>query len=143
MKRGDWMTHQELDPSIKQFKRFVNQYPRLCEDIHSNKVSIQSVYEKWVQAGENDSYWHSFTNDHFKREENNASSKQTGELIQTIMDATKNMDISKVQSYVEQVSTAVQSVQEIVGNFKKTKESAQGKFSHTPSKNDFFTWMRD
>lgn len=137
------MTHHELDPSIKQFKRFVNQYPRLCADIHSKNVSIQSVYEKWMKVGEDDAYWDTFNNASHKQEENNASTEQTGELIQTIMDATKNMDMNKVQSYVEQVSAAVQSVQEIVESFKKTKESPHRKSYHTSPKNDFFRRMRD
>lgn len=143
MKRGDWMTHQKLDSSIKQFKRFVNQYPRLCEDIHRNKVSIQSVYEKWMQVGEGDSYWHAFSDEQLKENHHNIASKQTGELMQTIMDATKNMDLNKVQSYVEQVSTAVQNVQEVVESFRKTKEQPQRQFSQPSSRNVLFRRMRD
>lgn len=140
------MIDQQLDPSIQEFKQFINQYPQLCKDIHSKEMNIQYLYEKWSTLGEDDPYWRrykqnkSHSGEH-KEEELDAS--KTSEFVQTLMNATKNMDMAKVQTYVDQMSSAVMSVQEIVQEFNKNKTPPNSLKENTHSKNDFFRWMRD
>lgn len=135
------MVDRQIDPSIEKFKIFINQYPKICEDIHSNNVSVQALYEKWVTVGEDDPYWNTYNQNSSGTHTNEKSS--TSDVVQTLMTATKNMDISKFQTYVEQVSSAVQSVQEVMQQFNSDKDASSSTIDSQHANQTFSRWMRD
>ncbi len=137
------MVDQQIDPSIEKFKNFINQYPRICEDIHSNNVSVQALYEKWMTVGEDDPYWLTYNQSSSSTHTNKKEDSNTSDVVQTIMSATKNMDMSKIQTYVEQVSSAVQSVQEVMQQFNNNKDSSSSSTERQHADQKFFQWMRD
>lgn len=42
---------------MDEFRLFVNKHPLLKEEVASNKMTWQNVYENWVILGENDEMW--------------------------------------------------------------------------------------
>lgn len=143
---------EQLDPSILEFKYFINQYPRLCEDIQRKKTDVQSLYEKWVVLGADDSYWNKYTvepidrSDHQEGRSSTSPTEKnanTNDIIQTLIQATENLDMTKVQTYVEQVSTAVDSVQDVVRQFNDPKPGNVDQQRDPHQTNPFFQWMKD
>lgn len=139
------MVEEQFNPSIREFKQFINKQPHICEDIHAKNVNIQSLYEKWILLGEEDTFWKTYTQGNSRSPETDAQKlddSQGSDLVQTIMNAAEKMDMTKIENYVEEVSTAVRSVQEIVQQFNKEDSHASPK-SYAHSKDGFFKRMRD
>lgn len=150
------MPKEELDPSVQEFKQFINQYPTLCTDIHLNKVDLQMLYEKWVTDGEEDAYWDMYKTNNYNRvnegspsmpqadpQAKNSDDPGKPDLMKTIMQLTKNMDMTKVQKHVEQISEAVLSVQEVVHQFNQKKQKDVPSGTNREHDGHFFQWMKD
>lgn len=123
-----------LHPSVAAFKNFVNRHPKLLEEIRKSGRGWQEFYEKWAILDEDDPFWKEY-----KTEESNADkesknqeskkSKKTdhSDLIRQIMDYTQNLDAEKVQGQIEQLSKAIGTVQEIIGDIKKPSADKSSK----------------
>lgn len=127
-----------LDPSVQEFKDFVNKHPKIVREIRKSGRSWQEYYEKWALLGESDPYWNEFTE--ADTTDNHSQHKSTNEneekdLISQLMKYTQKVDVDKLQGQIDQLSKAVGSVQEMVSQFKSTgpKESPK----------DPFHWIKD
>ncbi len=150
------MAKQSLDPSVQQFKQFINKYPTLCAYVHSNQVDLQTLYEKWVNEGEDDVYWDTYKKNYQVRKHRDSPSTTRADplaktvdtlgnldLMKTFMRLTKSMDMTKVQKHVEQISEAVLSVQEIVHQFNQNKQRDTSQRNPREQDDHFFQWMKD
>jgi len=132
------MSKSTLHPSVKEFKEFVNKYPQLRQEIRNNEMPLQEYYEKWALLGEDDPVWDKYKNNVSDQSTNEQGGVQ-GEFFSQIMSMAKNMDITKVQQHVEQVSIAIQTIQTILGQYKQsqTNEHSQDR------SNNLFQIFRD
>lgn len=135
-----------LDPSVQEFKDFVNKHPEIVREIRKSGRSWQEYYEKWALLGESDPYWNEFTEadtmeNHSQYESNNGNENQEKkeneekDLISQLMKYTQKIDVDKLQGQIDQLSKAVGSVQDMVAQFKTTGPKKSPK--------DPFHWIKD
>ena len=115
--------NENLHPTIIEFKRFVNQHPKLLEEIRKSGRSWQEYYEKWVLLGEEDQMWDQFTT-------SNKQSSRNTDMIKQIVKLTENIDLNKVQQHVSELSGTVSTLQSLLNqnSSSQKEESQQGKF---------------
>lgn len=131
IERGDKMSKNNLHPTVTEFKTFINQHPKLIEEIRKGGKSWQEYYEKWVLLGENDSMWEQFKSD----KNNKQDSENKYEWFGQLMKLTENIDLERVQNQVNQLSGTVATLQEILGEFQKKEEPS-------PNRRQF-SWFKD
>ncbi len=133
------MNDTNLHPSVSEFKQFINQHPKLIKHIRKNGRPWQEMYEKWVLLGEDDPYWESFKSDSEDNKEEKKESKKdkNSELFSQLVKMTESMDLDKFQKQMDQFSSSLGTIQELIGQFQKTKENKQ------PPINERMGWFRD
>lgn len=131
-----------LHPTVREFKAFINQHPKLIKEIRKNGRSWQEYYEKWVLLGEDDPLWESFKEPKEAVETNKKTSSGKPEWINQIIKMTENMDINKVQEQVNQLSDTVSTLQEVLGQFqhKDQQEDTEQLNNHQERP---FKWFKD
>ncbi|API93777.1 MULTISPECIES: YlbD family protein [Virgibacillus] len=134
------MSDRHLHPSVTAFKQFINKHPKLIEDVRKSGRPWQDVYEKWALLGEDDPYWDKFkqtdTNKNKSKKEHNQTNENNKELFSQLLKMAESMDLDKIQRQVEQFSSSVTTIQEIISQFKQTKDTKQ------PT-NERMGWFRD
>ncbi|WP_099157969.1 YlbD family protein [Virgibacillus ndiopensis] len=133
------MNEDNLHPTVREFKAFLQKHPKLIEEVRKSGQSWQDYYEKWVLLGEEDPFW-----EPYKEENNTEKNKKKGgqkqsEIVGQLLKLTENIDLNKVQKQAEQLSTTLSTVQEVLGQFKDTK----GLPKASMNQNQRFNWFRD
>ena len=113
------VSEKNLHPTIREFKVFINQHPKLIEEIRKSGKSWQEYYEKWVLLGEDDPMWKQYKS----ASDNKSKSTNKTDWIRQVMKLTENVDINKVQEQVNQLSGTVATLQEILGNFQQKEDT--------------------
>ncbi|KGX88570.1 spore coat protein YlbD [Pontibacillus litoralis] len=133
------MSEGKLDPSVKEFKAFVQQHPKMVEVVRKKNETWQSYYEKWVLLGEDDEYWNDFKGEVGAEklvEDNAEPTKQTNQqadqdsenqLFTQFMNLIENVDLNKVEGHIHQLSSAIDNVQVLVNQFQDMKSSGISK----------------
>ncbi|BAC13402.1 YlbD family protein [Oceanobacillus iheyensis] len=135
-----------LDPSVQEFKEFVNKRPKIIKEIRKSGRSWQEYYEKWALLGEDDPYWNDFIESSTKSQTQNESNdneyenqdkndNEENDLVSQLMKYSQKIDVDKLQGQIDQLSKAVGSVQEMVAQFKSTGPKKSPK--------DPFHWIKD
>ncbi|MGM8211862.1 YlbD family protein [Virgibacillus sp. W0430] len=124
-----------LHPTVQAFKEFINERPKLIEEVRKNGRSWQEYYEKWALLGEDDPFWEEF-GDIDTAAPNKTKSKQM-ELFNQFLKYTENVDLNKVQEQVLQLNKTIDTVQEVIGHFQETKQQTSTK------ENEPFNWFMD
>ncbi|AUJ26795.1 YlbD family protein [Virgibacillus dokdonensis] len=134
------MSDQDLHPSVSAFKQFINKHPQLIKEVRKSGKPWQDIYEKWVLLGENDPYWDRFKqadgDNNESKSKDNQSNENNKELFSQLLKMTESMDLEKVQRQMEQFSSSISTIQEIISQFKQTKDTKQ------PT-NERMGWFRD
>ncbi|MFQ3545867.1 spore coat protein YlbD [Halobacillus rhizosphaerae] len=107
------MNTDALHPSVKKFKEFVDDNPRVKEQLRKNHSYIQSYYEKWMILGEDDPFWDSLPKVR-KGGQNNKKDwmKQLGELMQDV-------NWEEVSKHIEELNGAIGQIQQLITNVKQ------------------------
>ncbi|WP_077325962.1 YlbD family protein [Virgibacillus siamensis] len=122
----------DLDPSVKEFKTFMNNHPKLIEEVRRNGREWQEYYEKWALLDEDDPFW-----DEYK--ERNRTGGKHPEFFSKMMDMTEKMDAEKVQKQVKQLNQTISIIQEMLGKVQNNRKPTQP-FGNI---NNPFNWNRD
>ncbi|WP_231847005.1 YlbD family protein [Oceanobacillus iheyensis] len=146
----EWLSEvirmSNLDPSVQEFKEFVNKRPKIIKEIRKSGRSWQEYYEKWALLGEDDPYWNDFIESSTKSQTQNESNdneyenqdkndNEENDLVSQLMKYSQKIDVDKLQGQIDQLSKAVGSVQEMVAQFKSTGPKKSPK--------DPFHWIKD
>lgn len=129
MRRGVNDVSENLHPSVREFKEFINRYPKLRQVIRKNERPLQDYYEKWALLGEDDPMWDQYkgkVNDHTDKEHDGKHS----ELFKQVISMAKNMDMNKVQKHINEVSVAVHTIQNILGHVQQTNQHPRERPDH-------------
>ncbi|WP_042145045.1 YlbD family protein [Paucisalibacillus sp. EB02] len=130
------MGNNSLDPTIQQFRDFINQHPKLRKEIRRTGRSWQEYYEKWMLLGEKDAFW-----DDYKEDEDSFHSedkeKNKSDFLNQLMKYAENMDIDKVQKQVHQLSGTISTIQELIDQYQGAKKGSRHEESNP------FGWFRD
>lgn len=124
----------DLHPTVRHFREFINQHPKLRKELRKTGRSWQEYYEKWLLLGEEDAFW-----DEYKDEKvsSGGNDDQKNELLGQLMRYLENVDINKVQKQVNQLSGTISTVQELLEQFQGNKRSKPQQ-ERPP-----FGWFRD
>lgn len=126
------MHDEELHPTLREFKQFMNAHPKLIEEVRRRGRGWQEYYEKWALLDEDDPFW-----DDYK--ENSRSSGNQSEIFSKMLDMTENMDAEKVQKQAQQLNHTISMLQEMLGQFQgKQRSNPFGNANNNP-----FNWNRD
>lgn len=98
---------------MDEFRVFVSKHPKVKEEVTSNKMSWQQIYENWVILGESDSMW-----DKYKEQNKTTIGNQkiddllTTSNIKNIVEYVKKINpdsISKTLNTIQKVLQITQS----------------------------------
>ncbi|MCR6107193.1 YlbD family protein [Salipaludibacillus agaradhaerens] len=120
---------QSLHPDVKRFKAFVKKRPYVLRDVNSGEKTLQDIFEEWMLFGEEDDIWESYLKDDDEKDETKKSDEEDEEDSNVdVLNMLKNMNLNDIQHHLGQFSTVVQSVQELVSQFKQqqTPDPSQG-----------------
>lgn len=125
----------QLHPTVRDFKKFINKRPKLIEEIRKNGRSWQEYYEKWVLLGEEDPMWNEFEETDEKEKNVRVKNKQM-ELFNQLVKYTERIDLNKVEEQINQLNETIGTVQNLIRQFQSTNQT--NKKQSNP-----FQWYKD
>ncbi|WP_226376899.1 YlbD family protein [Oceanobacillus halotolerans] len=131
----------QLHPSVKEFKTFINKHPKLIEEVRKKGKSWQEYYEKWALLGEDDPFWDQFKEASTGNKNERTTKKKQNELLEKLTSLTENVDLNKIQHQAEQLNKTIGTIQEALGNFQETKRKFPS--ARNPQQQNHFNWFHD
>lgn len=127
------MSIDELHPTVREFQKFMNAHPELVLRLRKSGNSLQDYYDKWIEHGEDDSVWNL---DKDKQQKANTADK---DFFHQIIKYTENIDVNKVQGHVKQFNKALDTIQSLLNNFIKDKDTEV----NVSKQKELFNFFRD
>ncbi|SFD82954.1 Putative coat protein [Lentibacillus persicus] len=116
-----------LHPSVKEFKAFLQRHPELVKEARKHGKGFQTYYEKWALLGEDDPFW-----DQYKGKDNGTTSdnKNDGkkEIIERLVRMSENIDMEKLQKQMDNVNQTISTVQGLLGQFQSSQHQSKPPF---------------
>ncbi|GAB4072329.1 YlbD family protein [Barrientosiimonas marina] len=113
-----------LHPSVREFKAFLQKNPKLVKEVRKNGQSLQTYYEKWALLGEDDPFW-----DQFKERTDGKQSARTkqgkAEWMDKLIQMSEKVDMDKVQSQVQNLNETISTVQGLLSQFQPSENESQ------------------
>lgn len=110
------MSEKELDTSIREFKGFLTNHPKLIRKVRKSGESWQPYFEKWVLLGETDPCWDRYKQD---GEENK---KQSTNFMDKLRKWTESTDMDQIQDHVKQWDHTITIIQGMLNQFLESKQ---------------------
>lgn len=126
------MDDSKLHPSVREFKQFLKDNPKIVRDVRLGKKTWQDLYEDWSLLGENDERWTEYKDGKSEEPEGKEETPQKGEkieLISQLFSQLKNMDPEQIQKQIANISQALGAIQGVISQF----QSSSGKNEQPPS----------
>lgn len=135
------MTKRDLHPSVVEFKQFIKKYPKLIESVRNGEETWQNLYEDWYILGPDDPRWKNYT-DHTSQSTDTinekSGEKQEQNFMNHITKLVKNMDADQFQYYLQQLSSALGSIQGVMNQFQSSnQQNANTDASQNQNRNPF------
>lgn len=116
---------------VEEFKQFVKRHPDLIKEVRKGNTTWQKLYEEWYLLGEDDPSWRKYKRESSKQSANNKteneSDEKTGsELFMQIINYVKKLDMDQVQQHIEQLNTAIESLQQFLTEMNKNQSEKDG-----------------
>ncbi len=112
----------DLHPSIGSFKSFVQKNPSIIQEVRLGKKSWQELYEDWSILGENHDIWLNYTDGTpIVMTESTSDKTEKNDFMNQMLGYLKKMDMSQVQSQINNLSSALSAVQGVIGQFQSDK----------------------
>ncbi|GIO26041.1 YlbD family protein [Ornithinibacillus bavariensis] len=131
------MSDNQLHPTVRQFRDFINRHPSLRKEIRRTGRTWQEYYEKWSLLGEDDEFWDVYKKDS-SEEKTTKKDDSKADLFKQLVKLTENIDIEKVQKQIHQLSGTISTVQELIDQYQGSKGGARPMNNRQP-----FGWGRD
>ncbi|MFZ3579389.1 spore coat protein YlbD [Virgibacillus sp. DJP39] len=130
------MTENILDPTILEFRAFLNKNPKLIKEIRNGGESIQNYYEKWVLLGESDPYWDKYKQVE-KKKTDKKNNQSTFNLVEKLKKWGEEADMDQIQERVKQWDQTISLVQGMLNQYQ------EGKQEKVPSRGYYDNKYRD
>jgi hypothetical protein len=108
------MNNQKLHPSVEEFKKFVNDHPKILDEVKNGEATLQELYEDWYLLGEDDVRWKNLLSGEKK---SNVANDSKSDWLNNVIGSIKKMDSEQVQHYITQLSQALSSIQGVLSQF--------------------------
>ncbi|UAC49275.1 YlbD family protein [Bacillus aquiflavi] len=109
---------KKLHPSVKKFKNFVQNNPKIIQEVRNGHSTWQELYEEWYLLGEEDPRWDMFRNEHTVTEE---KEEKKSDLISQVMGLLKKIDPNQMQEQLQNVSKTLGAIQGVIAQFQGNK----------------------
>ena len=138
-------------PSVDKFREFVRDHPYIANEVRNKQATWQELFEEWYLLGEDHPRWQSDNNkavepESIERKEEPAnsaedagtSSQSNPELIGSVINAVKNMDLTQMQQYISSANQAIGAIQGVLSAFQgnnsdRAKEKPQMETEQRPN----------
>lgn len=127
------MSEVKLDPTVIQFKKFINNKPVLIKRVREEGRSWQEYYEKWALLGEDDPMWEKY------KQEINEKEHRKQELLSGLVTLINYVDLNTIDKYINQFSNVILFLGEFLNNYKGDTESS----SESTEQANASSWIRD
>ncbi|MEQ6387713.1 YlbD family protein [Bacillaceae bacterium S4-13-58] len=127
---------KSLDPSVQEFKEFVQKHPDLIRQVRKKGESWQTYYEKWVLLGEEDPFWEQFKDETNTKGKKSNSKEKSTEFLNQMMGMLEQFDLNKVQGHLHNLDGALGNIQTLVKQFQEMKGN-QGNQGNSSPKSPF------
>lgn len=107
------MSRNDLHPSVQRFKDFVNDHPKVKEQLRKNHHLIQKYYEKWMILGEEDPYWKQLPD---IKKGNQTNKKEWIKQLGTLMEEINWEDVSR---QIDELNGAIGHFQQLISDVRK------------------------
>lgn len=114
-----------LHPSVREFKGFLQRHPKLVEEVRKSGKGFQEYYEKWALLGEDDPFWDQFKKTGKTGKSENGAKQGKAELMERLIRMSENIDLDKLQKQVDNINNTITTVQGLLGQFQSTKGPQQ------------------
>ncbi|MEQ6378765.1 YlbD family protein [Bacillaceae bacterium S4-13-56] len=130
---------KSLDPSVQEFKEFVQKHPDLIRQVRKKGESWQTYYEKWVLLGEEDPFWEQFKDETNTKGKKSNSKEKSTEFLNQMMGMLEQFDLNKVQGHLHNLDGALGNIQTLVKQFQEMKgnQGNQGNQGNSSPKSPF------
>ncbi|WP_176764647.1 YlbD family protein [Natribacillus halophilus] len=124
------MQHEQLDPSVRDFRDFVKRHPKLVREVRAGQATWNGLYQDWVILGDDERHWASYKDgtDHVHSDYSSSSIEGLLNGNQTVGSLVKKlgeMNVNDVQNYLNQFSGVMGNVQELMNQFQTKPGSGQ------------------
>ncbi|MDF2556200.1 MAG: hypothetical protein K0R71_28 [Bacillales bacterium] len=126
------MDTENLHPSVENFKQFVQRNPKIVQEVRQGRKSWQELYEDWFIFGENHETWRDINDQPMDSGSNSepAKSENKSDFMNQILGYIKKIDMDQVQSQMNNLSSALSTVQGVISQF---SNGNKGSASNTTS----------
>jgi hypothetical protein len=126
--------------SVNQFKAFVRKHPKLISAVRKKEKTWKETFEEWYLLGEDHEMWEKYKG---KNNSEDGSSTNQSEVFKHLLGVIKNMDMNQLQNNITQVSGAISTIQEMIGNFQKPQNNEHTSHQQHSHYDDPFSFRRD
>ena len=140
------MDDSKLHPSVREFKQFLKDNPKIVRDVRLGKKTWQDLYEDWSLLGENDERWTEYKDGNSKEPEAKAETPQKGEkieLISQLFSQLKNMDPEQIQKQIANISQALGAIQGVISQFQSSSGKNEQQSPSPPASKHPFSFRQD
>ncbi|WLR52210.1 YlbD family protein [Bacillus tianshenii] len=129
---------------LESFRQFVNEHPKLVQEVRTDKRSWQQVYEDWRVLGEEDEQWQAYKEENATAEENANNEKKNNqkgnetEGLGQIFSMLKNIDMNAMQGHIANMSGAIGNIQQLLEQFQSTKQPKKPTTPPPQNRSPFF-----
>lgn len=133
------MSDSNLHPSIQAFRQFVEQHPKLIQEVRQKRAGWQPYYEKWVLMGEEDPSWQAYKDGQNAKaetepkaetdaEQAEKESEETGkEMFNKVIGMANQLDLQKLQGHIHHLNGALENIKQLIGQYQGVKQQLPSK----------------
>ncbi|WP_173916583.1 spore coat protein YlbD [Halobacillus sp. Marseille-Q1614] len=125
------MSEHILHPSVQKFKQFVDQNPKVKEQIRKDHTLMQKYYEQWMILGEDDSFWETGEAEEsrsLQKEEGSSLSKK--EWMKQFGELMKEINWEDVSKHIDELNGAIDQIQQLITNMQRQNQKQNYDRSH-------------
>lgn len=125
------VNNDKLDSSIQKFKQFVNDHPKMVQEVRNGDYTWQEFYEEWYLLGEKDPRWNVY-----KSNQKGVVEKETEEnkpdWLTQVTKMFKKIDPNQLDEQINNLSKALGAIQGVLSQFQQTRANPSPKIEKPP-----------
>ncbi len=115
------MDDSKLHPSVRDFKLFLKDNPKIVREVRMGKKTWQEIYEDWSLLGDEDDVWNEYKEK--KQTEEDTEKTNKGEFMSQILNQLKKMDPDQIQKQIGNFSQALGAIQGVISQFQSSGQT--------------------
>ena len=116
------MSDTNLHPSIQAIRQFVQQHPKLNQEVRQKQTGWQPYYEKWVLLGEEDPSWQAYKEKEQMEQTETESQEMGKEMFNKVVGMASQFDLQKLQGHIHQLNGALENIKQLIGQYQGVKQ---------------------